>query len=83
MLMSEAHVRKIYWVNLAVSVFVPLTIVLLKPIIAEPFAFAAGAFLMFLTGFPFNRELARTSGRELTFIKRPRKTGQVVEVEAV
>ncbi|GEM_PF-5175544 len=81
--MSEAHVWKIYWVNLAVSVFVvlPLTIILLKPIIAEPFAFATGAFMMFLTGFPFNRELARRSGQELT--KRPRKTGQVVEVEAV
>jgi len=56
--------------NLAISVLVvlPLTIVLLRRTIPEPFAFAAGAFMMFVTGYPFNRELARAAGRELKLI---------------
>jgi len=65
------RIKKIYWINLTVSwALATLTAILLKPILPVPFAYPVAGFpVMFLTAYPFFRELARVAGRQLTFAR--------------
>ncbi len=63
--------KKIYWINLAVSfILATVTAILLKPILPAPLAYpVAWGLVMFLTAYPFFRELARVAGRQYTFAR--------------
>jgi len=69
--MPKLCVRKIYWINLAVSgTLAALTAKLLKPILPAPLSYPIAFFLvLFLTAYPFFRELARVAGRQYTFAR--------------
>ena len=69
--MPKLCVRKIYWINLAVSwTLATLAAILLKPILPAPLSYPIAFFLvLFLTAYPFFKELVHVAGGQYTFAK--------------
>jgi hypothetical protein len=62
--------KKVYWINLVVSfTLATLTTILLKPILPPLVHPAVWFLVMFLTAYPFLRELVHVAGGHYTFAK--------------